>query len=92
MKTAEKEGVECDGLRVVGIKKTYYAKAFGIKSDKDVHAVRGIYLEVPDKELLCLLGHNGAGKSTLFSMLTGVANPTDGTAKIFGFDISTQID
>ena len=92
VKKAEKDGIAADGLRVIGIKKTYYAKAFGIKSDKDVHAVRGIYLEVPDKELLCLLGHNGAGKSTLFSMLTGVANPTEGTAKIFGYDIKTQIE
>ena len=92
VKTGEKESVECDGLRVIGLKKTYYKKSFGRKSAGDVHAVRGIYLEVPDRELLCLLGHNGAGKSTLFSMLTGVAQPTEGSAKIFGFDIQTQID
>lgn len=60
---------------------------FGWKSKKDVHAVRGIYLEVPDKELLCLLGHNGAGKSTLFNMLTGIISQTGGTAKIFGYDV-----
>lgn len=54
--------------------------------------MRGIYLEVQDRELLALLGHNGAGKSTLFSMLTGVLQPTDGTAKMFGFDIKTDID
>jgi ABC-type multidrug transport system ATPase subunit len=54
--------------------------------------VRGIYLEVHDRELLALLGHNGAGKSTLFSMLTGVLEPTEGTAKMFGFNIKTEID
>jgi ABC-type multidrug transport system ATPase subunit len=54
-----------------------------------VHALRGVYLEVPDKELLCILGHNGAGKSTLFSILTGVSKATEGTAKICGFDIAT---
>ena len=42
--------------------------------------MRGIYLEVPDRELLCLLGHNGAGKSTLFGMLTGIVDPTSGHA------------
>ena len=73
VKEAEREGVICEGLRVIGLKKTYFKKSFGRKSAKDVQAVRGIYLEVPDRELLCLLGHNGAGKSTLFSMLTGVA-------------------
>lgn len=54
--------------------------------------MRGVHFEAPDKELLCLLGHNGAGKSTLFSMLTGVLQATKGSAKIFGFDIKTQID
>ena len=92
VKDAEKNGLVCEGLRIIGLKKTYFQKSFGRKSDKDVHAVRGIYLEVPDRELLCLLGHNGAGKSTLFSMLTGVTEPTEGTAKICGFDITSQID
>ena len=92
VKDAEKDGIACDGLRIIGIKKTYFQNSFGRKSAKDVHAVRGIYLEVPDRELLCLLGHNGAGKSTLFSMLTGVTEPTEGTAKIFGFDITQQIE
>jgi ABC-2 type transport system ATP-binding protein len=71
------------------VRKTYFKKAFGRKSSKDVHAVRGVYLEVPDRELLCLLGHNGAGKTTLFSMLTGVLQPTKGSAKICGYDIET---
>jgi ABC-type multidrug transport system ATPase subunit len=92
VKNGEMEGVECDGLRVIGLRKTYFKKSFGRKSAGDVHAVRGIYLEIPDRELLCLLGHNGAGKSTTFSMLTGVTDPTEGTAKIFGFDIRTQIE
>ncbi len=65
---------------------------FGRRSKKDVHAVRGVYLEVADRELLCLLGHNGAGKSTLFGMLTGIIQPSLGTAKICGYDICTQQD
>lgn len=78
--SSEKKGLVCDGLRVVNIQKTYYANLCGRKSKNDVHAVRGVSIEIPDKELLCLLGHNGAGKSTLFSMLTGVLNPTGGSA------------
>ncbi len=34
-----------------------------------------------------LLGPNGAGKSTLIKMLTTLLPPTEGTAKIAGFDI-----
>ena len=80
----EKSGVPCDGLRIIGIKKTYRHLPFGWKSKKDVRAVRGIYLEVPNKELLCLLGHNGAGKSTTFNILTGCLKATGGQAKICG--------
>lgn len=72
VKECERNKIPSDGLRIVGLRKTYYKKSCGRKSKKDVHAVRGVYLEVPDRELLCLLGHNGAGKSTLFSMLSGV--------------------
>jgi ATP-binding cassette subfamily A (ABC1) protein 5 len=89
---SEKKGLVCDGLRVVDIRKTYYAKLCGRKSKKDVHAVNGVSLEIPDKELLCLLGHNGAGKSTLFSMLTGVSSPSGGSAQICGYDVATQMD
>jgi len=83
----EDKGVYADGLRCVNIKKCYRKLPFGLVSTKDVHAVKGIYLEVARNELLCLLGHNGAGKSTLFNMLTGIIGPTEGYAKICGYDI-----
>jgi len=57
---------------------------FGLKSKKDVHAIKGVHLEIAKNELLCLLGHNGAGKSTLFNMMTGIIAPTSGQAKICG--------
>src|SRR5579863_4182475 len=37
-----------------------------------------------------LLGPNGAGKSTLIKMLTTLLPPSEGTAKIDGFDIVQQ--
>lgn len=86
----EKNGVESSGLRVVGLEKIYNKYPFGIKSKKDVHAIQGIFLDVPKNELLCLLGHNGAGKSTLFNILTGIIGPSEGYAKICGLNISTD--
>lgn len=83
----EEKDVACLGLRVVGIEKTYYKLPFGLKSKKDVHAVKGVYMNIDRNELVCLLGHNGAGKSTLFNMLTGIIGPTQGYAKICGYDI-----
>jgi ABC-type glutathione transport system ATPase component len=52
---------DCYGLRIVGLNKTYNKSLFFKKSSTEVHAVRDLYLEVDDGELLSLLGHNGAG-------------------------------
>jgi ABC-2 type transport system ATP-binding protein len=35
---------------------------------------------------------NGAGKTTIISMLTGVIDPTDGTATVGGHDITSDLD
>ena len=49
-------------------------------------------MDMPEKELLCILGHNGAGKSTMIGVLTGVLAPSSGTATLGGFDIIQEID
>ena len=87
-----KEDVFCDGLRVTDLKKTYKRFPCGIKSRKDVFANKGIYLDMNENELLCILGHNGAGKSTLISVLTGITAPTSGTATLGGYDIVEEIE
>ena len=87
-----KEDVFCDGLRITDLKKTYKRFPCGIKSRKDVFANKGIYLDMNENELLCILGHNGAGKSTLISVLTGITAPTSGTATLGGYDIVEEIE
>ena len=49
------------------------------KSFGDVHANRGISLEIEEGRVLALLGENGAGKSTLMSILAGQLQPDAGT-------------
>jgi|ERR1740117_236456 len=83
----EENGVAVKGIRMVGIEKIYRRLPFGIKSVNDVHAVKGVTLEISKNELFCLLGHNGAGKSTLFNIMTGLIDPTFGHAIIAGYDI-----
>jgi ABC-2 type transport system ATP-binding protein len=55
-----------------------------------VEAVRGLDLEVGQGELVALLGPNGAGKSTTLRMLTTLIAPTEGTAEVAGFDVTTH--
>ncbi len=42
---------------------------------------------IEDNEVFGLLGPNGAGKTTLISMITGIFEPTRGTAYIAGYNI-----
>jgi ABC-2 type transport system ATP-binding protein len=52
--------------------------------------VTNLDFTVETGEVLGFLGPNGAGKTTTMKMLTCYLPPTDGTAKICGFDIIEQ--
>jgi ABC-2 type transport system ATP-binding protein len=54
---------------------------------KGPRAVDGIDLEVAPGEIYGFLGPNGAGKSTTVLMLTTLLPPTDGTARVAGYDV-----
>jgi ABC-2 type transport system ATP-binding protein len=55
-----------------------------------VEAVKGIDFEVGAGEVFGLLGPNGAGKSTTIGMLTTAVTPSDGSARVGGFDVARQ--
>ncbi len=52
---------------------------------REVQAVRGIDLTVEQGEFVAFLGPNGAGKTTTLKILSGVINPTAGTAEVLGY-------
>ena len=58
------------------------------KSFGDIHAVRGVWLDVTEGEILSLLGPNGAGKSTVISMLSGLLASDEGEASIMGHSVT----
>ena len=58
-------------------------KSFGL-----LKAVDGIDFELKHGEFLTLFGPNGAGKTTLIKILSGLTQPTSGTAKVAGYDVS----
>jgi putative ABC transport system ATP-binding protein len=62
------------------------------EGDTAVHALRGVTLEVPDGQLLAVMGPSGSGKSTLMHLLAGLDKPTSGTVAIAGVEIAELDD
>ena len=60
------------------------------KSYGDVHAVRGVDLEIAHGEIFSLLGPNGAGKTTTVEILEGFRTRDSGTVSVLGFDPQTR--
>ncbi|HNR60689.1 ABC transporter ATP-binding protein [Thauera mechernichensis] len=65
--------LEVDGL----------VKAFG-----GFRAVDGCTMRVNEGEILGLIGPNGAGKTTLFNLIAGALQPTAGTIRFLGEDVT----
>jgi putative ABC transport system ATP-binding protein len=56
--------------------------------DVDVHALRGVDLDVVKGEFIAVVGSSGSGKSTLFNVLGGLTPPSTGSVHIGGKDLS----
>lgn len=65
------------------LRKTYAAT----KKTPAKEALKGIDLEIPSGSIFGLLGPNGAGKSTFINILAGLVTKTEGSARVWGFDI-----
>src|SRR6188768_4004180 len=55
-------------------------------------AVDAITFDVASGEVFGFLGANGAGKTTAIRMLIGLLAPSAGSARVAGFDVSTQAE
>jgi sodium transport system ATP-binding protein len=62
-------------------------KVFQDKKRGTVRAVNGVSFVCKPGQIYGLLGANGAGKTTTLRMLSTILEPTDGTARVAGFDI-----
>ena len=83
-------------IEIEGLAKSYrvYQKTEGLAASlgglfhreyREVEAVRGIDLSVEQGAFVAFLGPNGAGKTTTLKLLSGVINPTRGTARVMGY-------
>ncbi|MCL2737004.1 MAG: ATP-binding cassette domain-containing protein [Propionibacteriaceae bacterium] len=80
-------------IEVRGLRKTFTTRKRGAKGENGrtaVEAVAGIDLDVPQGEVFAFLGPNGAGKTTTLRILTTLLPATGGTARVAGFDVTSQ--
>jgi len=70
-------------IQLDAIHKTYHT------GEVDVHAVRGISLEIFPGEFVAIMGSSGSGKSTLMNMIGALDRPSDGHYWLDGIDVST---
>lgn len=54
----------------------------------NIHALKGISLEVAEGEIVTLIGANGAGKSTTLNTISGLVRPSAGSIRYDGQDIT----
>ena len=60
------------------------------QGEVDVHALRGLDLEIAEGEFTALVGPSGSGKTTLLNMIGGLDRPTSGALSLNGSDLSTM--
>jgi len=59
---------------------------------EQVHALRGITLDIAKNEYVALMGPSGSGKSTLMNLLGCLDSPTAGNYNLNGINVSTMDD
>lgn len=75
---------------IISIKDAW--KTYNIGDDVQVHALRGLNLDIYPGEFVSIQGPSGSGKSTAMNLVGCLDLPTKGTIKLDGKDISKMYE
>ena len=67
-------------------------KKYAEGTSMEVHALRGIDIEIKKGEMVAIMGPSGCGKTTLLNLLGGIDQPSEGIIYINNQDISQLTD
>ena len=67
------------------------SRSYG-RGDAEVHALRGVDVDLPRGRFTAVMGASGSGKSTLMHCLAGLDTPTAGEVTVGGVELSTLDD
>ena len=67
-------------------------KIYAQDTPMEVHALKGVNLEIRKGEILGIMGPSGCGKTTLLNLIGGIDAPTEGKIYISGQDINDLTD
>src|SRR6202166_3896774 len=73
-------------IETVDLWKTY------IMGSEEIHALRGVSLDIEKGEYVAVMGPSGSGKSTLMNLLGCLDTPTSGTFELNGAHVSEMDD
>lgn len=56
-----------------------------------LHVLKNVSLEVPEKQVVCLIGRSGSGKSTLLRCINFLEDPSHGTIEVEGVVVPAEV-